>query len=404
MVFEVEAAPAPLTAKPDFSAFIGDSAAMRYVYQTVTRVLDNDSTVLILGESGSGKELIAKAIHTNSSRSSKPMIVVNCGAIPEELLESELFGHEKGSFTGAHRTRIGKFELADGGTIFLDEIGDMSPNLQVKLLRVLQEQEFERVGDARTIKVNVRIVAATNQDLDKAMFEKRFREDLYYRLNVIPIELPPLRDRGDDVALLTGHFMKTFNRTKNRSVNGISPEALAFLRGYHWPGNVRELKHLIERLVVLKGEGVIEKSDLPIKFHDVDPVDDEQLTRDMLLVGEPEELVKSGLSDVMPQSSDPAPLPVHQEDERSKTENNNNYADLSIWESAGVASPVLPEAGINLKEAVDNYETTFILAALERCGWVKNKAAALLGMNRTTLVEKLKKKQLLNSVKKDAAA
>ena len=219
---------------PDYSSFIGHSPAINNVLSTITNLLDNDSTVLILGESGTGKELIAKAIHNNSDRRHLPLIVVNCAAIPEDLLESELFGHEKGSFTGAIRSRIGKFELADKGSIFLDEIGDMSPALQVKLLRALQEQEFERVGGARQVKVDVRVMAATNQDLEKAIAEKRFREDLYYRLNVIPIESPPLRDRRDDIPLLIGHFIQLFNKNKKRSIAGISPEALNILRAYKW--------------------------------------------------------------------------------------------------------------------------------------------------------------------------
>ncbi len=395
----IATAPTPTPKRPNFSEFIGNSSAMRYVYQTITKLLDNDSTVLILGDSGVGKELIAQSIHENSIRCDKPFITVNCGAIPEDLLESELFGHEKGSFTGAHRTRIGKFEMAHGGAIFLDEIGDMSPALQVKLLRALQEREFERVGGAGSIKVDVRVIAATNQNLEKAMEERRFREDLYYRLNVIPIEVPPLRDRDDDVALLVGHFIKTFNKSKNRSIHGVSPEALAIMKSYQWPGNVRELKHLIERLVVLKGEGVIEKADLPAKFHDLEPADDNELIRDMLLVGEPEEIKATGLAG-MELIPEPAPL----ENETSRNSRIPGDDEISAWEIADVAPPILPEEGINLKEAVDKYETAFILAALERSAGVKNRAAGLLKLNRTTLVEKLKKKKILNVSQENDAA
>ncbi len=401
---------APVT-NPDFGAFVGDSRAMRGVFDTMSRLLDNDSTVLILGESGAGKELVAQAIHTNSLRRKKPLITVNCGAIPEELLESELFGHEKGSFTGAIRTRIGKFELAHGGTIFLDEIGDMSPTLQVKLLRILQERQFERVGGARTIKVDVRVMAATNQNLEKAIRERTFREDLYYRLNVVPIELPALRERGDDVSLLIGHFVKKFARKMNRNITGVSPEALAKLKNYDWPGNVRELEHMIERLVVLKGEGVIETADLPFKLRDLAPEEEAQLFSDMMLVGEPEDLdtiptAHAGVEAPAPPA--PAPVaatwaaPVEESDDISAAaaSMNSELAPSPTASSGPTAidpdtfSVTLPDEGLNLKEVVDRFETQLILSALDRCGWVKNKAAQLLGLNRTTLVEKLKKKKL----------
>lgn len=382
---------APSVDKPDFSMFIGESPAIRSVLGTVENLLDNDSTVLILGESGTGKELIAKAIHHNSIRRNNSFIIVNCGAIPEELLESELFGHEKGAFTGAIRTRIGKFELADKGTIFLDEIGDMSPTLQIKLLRVLQEQTFERVGGSKTMNVDVRVLAATNQNLEKAISDGRFREDLFYRLNVIPIEAPPLRDRGDDIALLIGHFTRVFNRTKNRNVTGISPEALSLLKAYHWPGNIRELEHMIERLVVLSGGPVVEKSDLPSKVRNIDIGSDEQLAKDMLLVGDPEELASAQMSPSRPS--------VKEKSATAETGFSEEYSESCKAQSSetteqAAPSPVLPADGINLKEAVDQFETTLIMAALERCGWVKNKAAKLLGLNRTTLVEKLKKKKI----------
>jgi transcriptional regulator with GAF, ATPase, and Fis domain len=404
-------------ARPDFSAFIGDSRAMRHVYDTMTRLLDNDSTVLVLGESGCGKELVAKAIHANSIRRHKPMITVNCGAIPEELLESELFGHEKGSFTGAVRTRIGKFELAHGGAIFLDEIGDMSPTLQVKLLRILQEREFERVGGAKTIKVDVRIITATNQNLEQAIVERRFREDLFYRLNVVPIELPPLRQRDDDISLLIGYFVKKFNKRMNRNVTGISPEALGRLKTYDWPGNVRELEHAIERLVVLKGEGVIETSDLPFKLRELDPAEEAQLFSDALLVGEPEELEAEGayaFAEPTPLPVAPAPVaptigkivPLTDDVSAAAAAARSFGAAMAAVEpmNANDFTVSLPDEGIDLKDAVDRFETQLILAALERCGWVKNKAASLLGLNRTTLVEKLKKKNLLNREETSNAA
>jgi len=413
MAIDLEEAPVANTAveTPDFSSFIGESRALASVLEMIASLLDNDSTVLITGESGTGKELIAKALHFNSDRRDNTMITVNCGAIPEELLESELFGHEKGSFTGAIRARIGKFELADKGTIFLDEIGDMSPTLQIKLLRVLQEQEFERVGGARTIRVNVRVVAATNQNLEKAIAEKRFREDLFYRLNVIPLDVPALRARKEDISLLIGHFINKFNKSKNRSISGISPEALNLLRAYNWPGNIRELEHLVERLVVLKGDGVIKEADLPAKIRNLVLKPDDQLSKDMLLVGDPKELDKSGfdqpsavddppriLSGVSPHS-----LTTGKDIENvagpglSTTTPPNNPSQVespASHESQAGFVTALPPEGINLKAVVDRYETALIMSALERCGWVKNKAAILLGLNRTTLVEKLKKKKI----------
>ncbi len=396
---------APEVTKPDFSEFIGSSRAMRLVYEMITRLIDNDSTVLILGESGTGKELVARAIHYNSvllTGSEAPMITVNCGAIPEELLESELFGHEKGSFTGAVRTRIGKFELADGGTIFLDEIGDMSPTLQVKLLRILQEQTFERVGGTKSIKVNVRVIAATHQDLEKAIIERRFREDLYYRLNVIPIELPPLRERDDDVSLLIGHFIQRFNKLRNRSIDGISHEALSLVTGYKWPGNVRELQHMVERLVVLKGEGVISVDDLPAKirrFADASNEDETQLRSDMLLVGDPDDLADEGVSGMVVQNESTAVTASTALQSNAGREPAPEKVYLQKAQNPGDIELLLPEEGVNLKEVVDRFETQLIKIAMERAGGVKNRAANLLGLNRTTLVEKLKKKKLMSAGK-----
>jgi sigma-54 specific flagellar transcriptional regulator A len=244
---------------------IGQSDKMQEVFRLIEKVADCDSTIMVTGESGTGKELIARAIHQNSYRRNKPFIPLNCGAIPENLLESELFGHVRGAFTGATAPRAGKFELANGGTIFLDEIGDMSAELQVKILRVLEEREFERVGGCKTIKIDVRIIAATHQDLEKAVLEEAFREDLFYRLFVIPLALPPLRDRKSDIPLLISHFLDQFNREKNRQMERVSEEALEIILRYGWPGNVRELKNMIERLVILKGKGEILPQDLPEK-------------------------------------------------------------------------------------------------------------------------------------------
>ncbi len=317
-----------------YENLIGNSEGIQKVCSLIEKVAETDSTILILGESGTGKELVARTIHYNSPRKNKPLIPINCGAIPETLLESELFGHEKGAFTGASTTRIGRFELADGGTIFLDEIGDMSPTLQVKLLRVLQQREFERVGGVRTIKVDVRIIAATNIDLEHAVHEGKFREDLYYRLNVIPVVIPPLRERADDIPLLMDHFLSHFNKTKKRDIKGFSPAAMDILISYPWPGNIRELENLVERLVILKGNGTICPDDLPDKFI-------------------------------------------------SHTLNNEGALHIN-----------LPETGVNLKDVVEEFENNLILQAMQKAQGVKNKAAQLLSLNRTTLVEKLKKKKL----------
>jgi len=318
----------------DYENLIGSSEGIQKVCSLIEKVAETDSTILILGESGTGKELVARTIHYNSPRKNKPLIPINCGAIPETLLESELFGHEKGAFTGASTTRIGRFELADGGTLFLDEIGDMSPTLQVKLLRVLQQREFERVGGVKTIKVDVRIIAATNIDLEHAVNEGKFREDLYYRLNVIPVVVPPLRERKDDIPLLMDHFLNYFNKSKKRVIKGFTPAAMEILISYPWPGNIRELENLVERLVILKGDGTINPDDLPDKFI-------------------------------------------------SHTFNRD-----------GALRITLPETGVNLKDVVEEFENNLILQAMQKAQGVKNRAAQLLSLNRTTLVEKLKKKKL----------
>ena len=321
-----------LREKYDFGKMLGFSDPMKKIFETIEKVSASDSTILICGESGTGKELVAKALHLNSDRKDQPLVPVNCGAIPEELLESELFGHEKGSFTGAIRTRVGRFELAQGGTIFLDEIGDMSPALQVKMLRVIQEKEFERIGGVKTIHADVRIIAATNQNLEKAVAEKKFREDLFYRINVIPIHLPPLRERGPDIAILTNHFIRKFNKLKKKNISRIASDALNYFFRYPWPGNVRELENLIEMLVVIKEEGEIIINDLPPKL--------------LAHAGE-------------------AILPPPQMD--------------------------MPSGGLNFNEMVSKFEKELLLQAMQQSNGVKNRAAKLLNLNRTTLVEKLKR-------------
>lgn len=246
-----------------FGRIIGANPRMQEIFHVVRTVAETDATVLIQGESGTGKELIARAIHYNSRRKEKPFVVVSCSALPETLLESELFGHEKGAFTGAIRNRMGRFELANGGTIFLDEIGEMSPSVQLKLLRVLQEREIERLGGNETIKVDVRVIAATHKDLYRAIQERQFREDLFYRLNVVPIKLPPLRERMDDVPILAGHFIKKYCEKNGREIMTLSPQALATLMRYSFPGNVRELENIIERAVIMERGKTIRRIDLP---------------------------------------------------------------------------------------------------------------------------------------------
>lgn len=240
-----------------FENIISADNKMQKVFKMITKVLDNDITVLIHGESGTGKELIARAIHYNGNRKEKPFVVVNSASIPRELLESELFGHEKGAFTGAHQRKIGKFELANGGTIFLDEIGEMEMSLQAKILRVIQQREFERVGGNEIIKTDVRIISATNRNLSEAVENKEFREDLYYRLNSFPINVPPLRERRGDIVILIDHFLKTFNEKLGRSIKGVNKSALKLMYDYDWPGNVRELENTIERCMILcEGENI----------------------------------------------------------------------------------------------------------------------------------------------------
>lgn len=322
-----------LQKKYRFNNIVGTSKAMRKVFDLIEKVADTDGTVLISGASGTGKELIASAIHYNSSRGDKPMVVINCGAIPEELLESELFGHEKGAFTGAYKNRTGRFEMANGGTFFLDEIGEMSPSLQVKLLRVLQEQKFEKVGGTKTVHVDVRIIAATNKNLTISINKGKFREDLYYRLNVIPIKVPPLKQRKSDIPLLIDYFMKKFRSEKQNLIKEFSNEALEDMMGFDWPGNVREVENVIKRLTILCDNEIVQVDDLPEhiqrKTRSLEPDEEDALDKDL-----------------------------------------------------------------NLNEAVKDYEKRLILDALEKSNWVKTKAAKLLNINRTTLVEKIKKQNL----------
>jgi two-component system response regulator AtoC len=262
---------APLADVDADSPLVGESPAMRAIHERVARVADSPSTVLVTGESGTGKGLIAQALHDRSSRRERPLIKVNCAAIPKDLVESELFGYEKGAFTGAVGSKPGRFELADGGTLFLDEIGEVPAEIQAKLLRVLQESEFERVGGVRTLRVDVRLIAATNRDLKALIAEGRFSDALYYRLAVVPMELPPLRDRRQDIPLLVSHFIKKFNQRLGKRVEGVDPEAMQLLQAYGWPGNIRELENLMERSVLFADGPVIEASQLPDSLRELAP-------------------------------------------------------------------------------------------------------------------------------------
>ncbi len=320
---------------------VGNSGRMRIVREMIARLANSNSTVLITGESGTGKELAARAIHELSPRQNGCFVPVNCGAIPEELLESELFGHVRGAFTGAINARQGRFQFARGGTLFLDEIAEMSAKLQVKLLRVLQERQFEPVGSDSPVQVDVRVVAATNRDLRVAVREKKFREDLFYRLNVLPLELPPLRERDSDIPLLVDHFLSLHTRRRGKTVIQVDGDAMAIMVRYYWPGNVREVENLIERLVVLNEGGIVRPTDLP----------------DYLIYNA---------------------MPQHQM----------------------MAQVSLPSEGVDLDGVLEKIENGFIQQALERSRGNKTLAAELLNLNRTTFIERLRKKGMLQSTRR----
>lgn len=324
------------TVEDQFEGMIGRSRAMRDVFDRIQKVARTDSTILIMGPSGTGKELVASAIHKLSSRGQKNRVSVNCGAIPGELLESELFGHVKGSFTGAISNRKGRFELAQNGTIFLDEIGDMPQLLQVKLLRVLQERQIEPVGSTENIDIDVRVIAATHRDLEKAVQEGKFREDLFYRLNVIPIRMPALKERREDIPLLISHFLDRFVSADRSNEISFAPLTMDLLMGYDWPGNVRELENVIERLVILRGGNEILPEDLPAKIFRSNPL--------------------------------------------------ATHTYKTLFE--------LPEPGVDLKQILSDIEDSLIMQAMNRTGGNKNQASKLLSLNRTTLIEKMKKKNL----------
>lgn len=329
-----------------FRSLVGNSRGVTEVRKLIEQVADSEATVLILGESGTGKEVVARNLHYHSARRDKPFVPINCGAIPGELLESELFGHEKGAFTGAISARRGRFEMAEGGTLFLDEIGDMPMSMQVKLLRVLQERTFERVGGNKELKADVRIIAATHQDLEALIKEGKFREDLFYRLNVFPIDMPPLRDRMDDVPLLVNELIARMENEKRGSVR-FTPTAMMALCQYRWPGNVRELSNLLERMVIMYPYGIVDVADLPAKFRPNVAAGDEEIQ-------------------------------------------TINFGQQLI-PTADFQTSRLPREGIDLKEHISSMECSLIKQALDEAGGVVAHAAKRLKMRRTTLVEKLRK-------------
>jgi sigma-54 specific flagellar transcriptional regulator A len=333
-----------------FRSLVGNSRSIIEVRKLIEQVAESDATVIILGESGTGKEVVARNLHYHSIRREKPFVPINCGAIPGELLESELFGHEKGAFTGAVSARRGRFEMAEGGTLFLDEIGDMPMAMQVKLLRVLQERTFERLGGSTEITANVRVVAATHQNLEDLIKEGKFREDLFYRLNVFPIDMPPLRDRMEDVPLLVNELIARMENEKRGSVR-FTPACMIALCQYRWPGNVRELSNLLERMVIMYPYGVVDVSDLPAKFKPSGATDD--------------------LSAM-------------------------NF-DQNLASNADLQSSRLPRDGIDLKEHISTVECSLIKQALDEADGVVAHAAKRLKMRRTTLVEKLRKYGLQRS-------
>ncbi len=337
-----------------FENIIGSSPAMERVFRIMERVSNTDSTVVILGESGTGKELVAKALHQNSRRASMPFVAVNCSALPEHLLESELFGHRKGAFTGAAFDKLGLFQHADNGTIFLDEIGSMAPGLQSKLLRFLQDKELRRVGDTDTIKVNVRVLAATNEPLQEKMKQKTFREDLYYRISVIALSLPPLRDRVEDIPVLTAHFLNSIAKRQGTTTPNISEEVIRALTNYPWPGNVRELQNALERACALCDDGVIELRDLP------------------------ERVLHTLAKRVGTRFSDPI------------TTDDTNYSDTELGDrAAGAEQWAKSGSPLSLKDFLHAQEVAYIEQAIHAAQGSKEKAAEMLGISMATLYRKL---------------
>ncbi|MCR5537338.1 MAG: sigma-54 dependent transcriptional regulator [Succinivibrio sp.] len=362
---------------------VGQGPAITQVRRLIEQVAITDANVLILGESGTGKEVVARSIHTISRRAKAPFVPVNCGAIPSELLESELFGHEKGAFTGAFSAHEGRFEMAQGGTLFLDEIGDMPLQMQVKLLRVLQERQFSRVGSNKVIEADVRIIAATHQNLEQMVEEGTFREDLYYRLNVFPIETPPLRERADDIPVLVQELVNR-NAQEGRTIR-FTQGAMLQLMQNEWKGNVRELGNLVERLLILHPNEVVDVNDLPPKYRGAkledDPLSEREALLDSFSTPAMNNLTEDGEYsdlDFVEDENKPIklpPLPV--------IEGENDMAQAFM--------PAFSSEGVNLKDMVSNIEISMIKQALAQCNGVVAKASEILGLRRTTLVEKMKK-------------
>jgi len=353
-----------------FDHIIGSTTEMRELFHLIQRIAGQDVTVLVLGESGTGKELVASAVHRHSKRRNKNFVAINCAAIPGELLESELFGHERGAFTGAHAQKIGKFEHANGGTMFLDEIGDMDSMLQAKMLRVLQDNEFQRVGGNRTVKVDVRIIAATNKDLSEEVSKGRFREDLFFRLNVIPLYIPPLRNRRADVPILIDHFVKQANEQYGKAVRGISKEVMERFMEYRWPGNVRELENVITRAVILSHGEILTPSDLPIDFSD-----EEMVIR-----------AKAGADASKEIDSENGTARNHRESSLGAT-------GSALRDAAELIAKI--ESGTPMQDAIEGeiqkLEKGVILSALERNRWRRGETASFLGVSRRNLLRKMQK-------------
>ncbi|QUM88269.1 sigma-54-dependent Fis family transcriptional regulator [Moritella sp. 36] len=347
---------------------VGRGDAIQSVRHLITQVATKGANVLVLGESGTGKEVIARSIHDASSRNHGPFVPVNCGAIPAELLESELFGHEKGAFTGAFSARKGRFELASGGTLFLDEIGDMPQPMQVKLLRVLQERVFERVGGSKAIKADVRVIAATHRNLEKMILDGEFREDLYYRLNVFPIESPALRERPDDIPLLIQELLRRHEAERDATIL-FTQRAMESLMQHSWPGNVRELSNLIERLLIMTAGNIVDIGELPAKYRYNDDGESQSISSEL-------------------------PSELAERDAISAMFNDDIFADIEeeSQEDGFFSMPnSLPERGVNLKEMLAEFEIDMIKQALDQQAHVVARAADQLGMRRTTLVEKMRK-------------
>jgi len=357
-----------------FRSLIGASEAMRQVRFLIEQVAETAANVLVLGESGTGKEVVARNIHNLSSRAKGPFVPINCGAIPAELLESELFGHEKGAFTGAFSARKGRFELAETGTLFLDEIGDMPQPMQVKLLRVLQERTFERVGGSKSIKADVRVIAATHQNLEEMIKTGDFREDLYYRINVFPIETPALRDRKEDVPLLLQELVNRFEQQQGKTVR-FTERALESLMEHTWAGNVRELSNLIERMLIMYGDQIVDVAELPAKYQHIDAETYQPQYPEEIQEREAINELFSGFT--------------YDENEETLDEDVTNTDEQ---ETSTINS--LPAEGINLKEYLAELEISLIEQALVKHDWVVARAAETLGMRRTTLVEKMRKYNL----------